>query len=205
MIWLLYFCCFVFSVLLQGYFSWKIGFLTPAQMQEHGISKGLPFVAHTAMWSDLSLFAGLMATVMVLYAPQWTFGQWTTALLVGFAGSAVMHWGLYVQSPFEQAHVRNGMLTPAGVIHLFYMGFGIAIAILFYTCTRNLSVAAVTWVSVLLVTHVVIGTLVPLKIWATYTRPVWYPVELSFDISTAATIIAVAVTVSVASLWTIRT
>ena len=149
MIWLLYFCGFVLPVLLQGYLAWKIGLLTPHQMQQVGISKGLPFIAHTAMWSDVSLFAGLMATIMVLYAPQWTLGQWAVALIVGLAASAAMHWGLYVQSTFEQAHVSHGTLTPAGFIHFFYMAFGIAITILFYTCTGNLSVAAVMWVSAL--------------------------------------------------------
>ena len=109
--WLLYFISFALPVVLQGYLSWRIGLLTPSQMQEHGLTIGLPFVAHTGMWSDLSLYAGLMATIMAFYASQWTWEQWAVALLFGLAGSAATHWGLYVQSPFEQAHVAMRTAT----------------------------------------------------------------------------------------------
>jgi hypothetical protein len=206
LIWLLYFCSFVIPVILQGYLSWTNGFWTPGQMQERGTLVGLPFVAHTAMWSDATLFAALMSTIMVLYAPQWTFGQWMAALLVGFEASSAIHWSLYVRrSSFEQTHIRKGVLTPAGLIHVFYMGLGIAICLLFYMCTKNLSAVAVTLVSALLVIHVIIGTLIPLKVWASIKRPAWYPQELSFDVQTIAIIIGVAITVSIGSLWALRT
>jgi hypothetical protein len=204
LIWLASFVVFVVPVLLQGYFSWKENFFTPFQMQQQGILTGLPFIAHTAMWSDASLFAALMATIIYLYAYQWSAGQFGVALMFGFIGSALMHWGVYVHSPFEQAHVRNGMLTIVGIIHFVYMAIGLAVTTLFYTCTKGLSVVFVTTVSVLLVIHVVIGTLVPLKIWAKIARPMWYPEQLSLDGPTVTTILAVGVAVCAASVWAVR-
>jgi hypothetical protein len=173
-------------------------------MQAHGVLKGLPFLAHTGMWSDVTLFAALMATIVTLYAPQWKIWQWGVALLVGIAVSATMHWGLYVHGSIPEAHVRDGMLTSAGVIHVFYMAIGFAVVILFYTCTTNLTPIIVSWVSVLLGVHVIIGTLVPLKIWAKLAHPVWYPEQLIFDIVTLCTIFGTAVIIWVASLWALR-
>jgi hypothetical protein len=204
LLWLSYFAVFAIPVLLQGYLSWKGQFLTPSQMQQQGVATGLPFIAHTAMWSDASLLAALMATIIYLYGPQWDSGQFCIALGIGIIGSALMHWGFYVNSFFEQAHVRNGMLTDAGIIHFMYMAIGLAITILFYTCTKGLSVTSVTVVSLLLVTHVVIGTLVPLKIWARITHPTWYPEQLSVDRPTVCTILGVGAAVCAASFWAVR-
>jgi hypothetical protein len=101
LLWLSYFAVFAIPVLLQGYLSWKGQFLTPSQMQQQGVAIGLPFIAHTAMWSDASLLAALMATIIYLYGHQWDSGQFCIALGIGIIGSALMHWGFYVNSFFE--------------------------------------------------------------------------------------------------------
>jgi hypothetical protein len=201
--WLAYYVGFVLPVILQGYESWRSGFLTPAQMLASGVATGLPFLAHTGMWSDVTLFAALMASIIALYAHQWKRRQWFAALIVGLIGSAVMHWW-YVQSPFPQAHVRDGMLTSVGILHFFYMAIGIAIVTLFYTSTAHLTLTAVSWITFLLVVHVVIGTLVPLKIWAKIAQPVWYPERMVFDTPTIFTITGVTAVLCAASLWALR-
>jgi hypothetical protein len=80
--WLTFYLAFAVPVLLQGYTAWQDGFLTPSQLQANGIPEGVPFVAHGAMWSDATLLAGLMATIMVNYARQWTVRHWAIALSI---------------------------------------------------------------------------------------------------------------------------
>jgi hypothetical protein len=173
-------------------------------MQELGVSKGLPFIAHTGMWSDVTLFAALMATILSMYASQWKIWQWGLALTIGFVCSAAMHWGLYVRGPFPEAHVRDGLVTSAGMVHFIYMAVGITMVILFYTCTANLAPAIVTSVSVLIVIHVVIGTLIPLKIWANVAHPIWYPDQPVLDMPTIITMLGVAAILWWASRWAVR-
>jgi hypothetical protein len=115
-----------------------------------------------------------------------------------------MHWGLYIHSLFPQAHVRGGALTAAGEVHLLYMAIGLSIIFLFYLCTMDVTGKAVSLVSILLLVHVIVGTLVPLKVWASFVQPAWYPEELSFDTATMATIAAVAVMLFIGFLWATR-
>lgn len=191
-------------MLLQGYASWREGFLTPSQMQAHGIVHGLPFVAHTGMWSDVALFAPLMATIMNSYARHWTASRWSAALAFGLVASAIMHWGFYVHGSLPGVHVLNGALTSAGIVHFIYMAVGIAVVALFYTATANLGRAVVKGLSILLIVHVMIGTLLPLKIWAAIVHPVWYPEQSILDIPTSVTIVVVAAALCGASWWALR-
>src|SRR5712671_781287 len=119
--WLAYYAAFVLPVFVQGYEAWRDGFLTPSQMQAHGVAQGLPFVAHGAMWSDATLFAATMAIIMTLYATQWKAWHWASTLTFGLLISAGMHWGVYVNGQLSGAHVIDGMVTSAGMIHFVYM------------------------------------------------------------------------------------
>jgi hypothetical protein len=202
--WPAYFTAFALPVLLQGYVAWFDGFLTPAQMQAHGVAQGLPFVAHGAMWSDATLFAGTMATVMTNYAKQWKVRHWAIALTVGVLASAGMHWGVYVNGLLPEAHVRDGAVTSVGIIHFVYMGMGIAVVVLFYLFTDNPNATMIKWVSALLVLHTIVGTHAPLKLWATYTHPVWYPAGNILDTPAIATVLGTTLALWLASFWALR-
>lgn len=199
--WLAYFAAFALPVLLQGYIAWSDGFLTPAQMQAHGIEHGLPFVAHGAMWSDATLFAGTMATVMTNYARQWKAWHWVVALALGLLASAGMHWGVYVNGVLPEAHVRDGTVTSVGIIHFFYMGIGLAVVVLFYLFTHKPNATLVKWVSILLVLHTMIGTHAPLKLWAKYANPAWYPVGTILDAPAIATVLGTILALWLGSKW----
>ncbi len=176
----------------------------PSQMQAHGVAHGLPFVAHGAMWSDATLFAATMATIMTLYAKQWKAWHWASALTFGLLISACMHWGVYVNGQLPGVHVRDGMVTSAGMIHFVYMAAGLAVVALFYLFTEKPNAVMVKWVSAVLILHTVIGNHVPLKIWAKFANPAWYPVDHIVDAPAAGTILGTVLTLCAASMWALR-
>jgi hypothetical protein len=202
--WLACYEAFQMPVLLQAYYSWRDQMLTPAQMRSHGISQGLPFLAHGGMWSDATLFAALMATIINAYGNQWKLLQCGVALSIGLAGSSIMHWGVYADNVLPETHVRDGAITTPGIVHFFYMAAGIAVTILFYTCTARLTRKAALSVSALILTHVVIGTHVPLRIWAKLVRPGWYPEQSVFDSTNAVTIVGIFGALCAGSMWALR-
>lgn len=173
-------------------------------MQARGVPEGLPFIAHTGMWSDATLFAGIMATIMTVYSRHWGSWQWIVALAIGLLASAVMHWGIYVNGSIPEAHVRDGLVTSIGVVHFLYMAVGIAVVILFYTSTADFTAKALGWTSVLLFVHVIFGTLVPFKVWARIIRPAWYPDQPIFDAATVWTILTTGVMLLGAFVWARR-
>lgn len=202
--WLACYFAFVVPVLLQAYAAWQDGFLTPSQLRANGIPSGLPFVAHGGMWSDATLLAGLLAAIMVNYARQWTIRQWAVALALASVISAVMHWGLYIHGPLPEAHVRGGATTIAGWIHLAYMTLGLAVVILFYLCTNGLNAAFVTFVSILLVTHTIIGVHIPLRIWARIASPSWYPGQPIVDGPAFCTVLSSVILVCAGQVFALR-
>jgi hypothetical protein len=202
--WLAFYLAFAVPVFLQAYTAWQDGFLTPSQLQANGISKGLPFVAHGAMWSDATLLAGLMATIMVNYAHQWTVRQWATALALGSVVSAAMHWGLYVRGPLPEAHVHDGATTIAGWMHVPYMSFGLAVTMLFYVCTNLLNAAFVTFVSILLIIHTIVGVHIPLRIWARIATPSWYAGQPIVDTPAFCTVLGTIILVCAGQAFALR-
>src|SRR5690348_17231721 len=136
--WIACLVCLELPVFLQAYASWRAGVLTPAQMAARGVQKGLPFVAHTGMWSDAILFSPLMTTILINHGTEWNLGYWAICLGIGALVSGIMHLSIYAKAPFETPHARFGALTIAGKIHFVYMVFGIAVVVLFYVCTKAL-------------------------------------------------------------------
>jgi hypothetical protein len=202
--WIAYYSAFVIPVFVQAYGAWLGGFLTPGEMEAHGVTKGLPFIAHLGMWSDVTLFGALMATILKKHASQWEVTEWAIALAVGLVVSAAMHWGFYVRGAIPEAHVRDGMVTYVGIIHFVYMAVGLAIVMLFYTCSANVTTCSVLAVSGLLFAHVVLGTLIPLKIWAKIYKPLWYPVQPVINTATFITLVVVVLLLIGSSLWAVR-
>jgi hypothetical protein len=202
--WFAYYVAFATPVLLQAYEAWQDEFLTPVQISANGIASGLPFIAHGGMWSDLTLFAGIMATIMTVYARQWTIGQWAAAVASGSVASAALHWGVYIHGPLPEAHVHDGVVTAAGWIHVLYMAFGLAVLMLFYFSSKKLSATFVTWISILLVVHTIIGVHLPLKIWAKIAAPSWYVGQPILDIPTFCTVLGTILLICGAQAFALR-
>lgn len=187
-IWLL----FAVPVLVQGWCAHKDEFLTARDVQFRRI-QGLPFLYHGGMWSDVVLFAPMMAYLISKHGGQWSTLQISVAAAVGFVLSFLMHI-FYVQGGkvIPEAHTHDGVLTAAGWIHLAYMAAGIAVLALYYLSTPGLYPTEVWKISGLLFVHFLIGTHVPFKIWVAYERPYWYPAGLVIDVPTAVTLVGCA-------------
>jgi hypothetical protein len=200
----MYFLCFTVPVIAQAYEAWRDGFLTPSQMQAAGVARGLPFVAHGAMWWDATFFAAIMATILTRYARGWRRWQWAAALVAGLAVSAAMHWAVYVKGPLPGLHAHDGSVTMAGMIHVFYMALAIAVLLLFYVGTERPNPTFVKWVSALLIAHIIIGTHVLLNIWTKFAHPSWYPEGPIVDLPGFWTIAGGAMLVWAGSAWALR-
>lgn len=173
---------FVVPVLLQGMFAYWDDFLTPAQVIQHR-GQGLPFLAHGGMWSDILLFAPLMAYILGTYGGIWSSVEIVSALILGLAASVLMHYLVYVPGAIvlPEAHAHDGAPTMAGYIHIVYMAIGLAVIALFYFVTPIVAFAEAATVSAVLFVHVVIGTHAPFKIFVRIAEPTWYPVGPIID------------------------
>jgi len=196
---------FVVPVLLQGMFAYRDDFFTPTDVLFRQ-TYGLPFLYHGGMWSDVFLFAPLMAYIIDTHGGTWEWKLLFIALAFGLAASYAMHMYLYVPGGMKipEAHTHDGMLTTAGWIHLFYMTAGIAVLVLFYLAPSIHSPAEVWTVSGLLFLHFVIGTHVPFKIWVAIRNPIWYPTGPIVDLPTAFTLGGLAAALIGLSLWATR-
>lgn len=202
----LVFLAFVAPVALQGLFARQDEFLTPGQVTQWG-RKGLPFVCHGGMWSDVIVFAPVMAFIISNHGAEWDEDWIMAAYVVGLVASYAMHQYVYVPlgKQIPEAHTHDGGLTNAGALHLLYMSAGIAVLGLFYLDTPALKAAEVWTVSGLLLVHFVIGTHVPLKTWIKHHPVEWYPrVTTVIDAPTAGTLGGLAVALVGLSFYALR-
>jgi len=160
--------------------AWASGnhMLNVYQMQTfRKIREGLPFLMHGGVWGDVVIISGLMGCIVGFFWDTWAWWQIAIFLALGFAGSYGMHL-TYLAAPWPEAHVEGGHLTDVGDIHLGYMAVAFAVLLLYYVRpVEPWEIKYMTLVSVLLVSHVVIGTHVPLglaKLCAP-ERFAWYP------------------------------
>ncbi len=157
-------------VVLQALFSWFDGMLTPTQMRASGYDKGLPFLGHGGMWSDVVIVSPLIAAAVALYGATWSPDHIVVAVFVGLVCSILMHL-TYLGAKYPEAHVQFGELTTAGMVHVFYMAVAFAVLFLLYFGTVPLPASWFLWMtSVLLVIHIAVGTHVVLGI----VKPTWY-------------------------------
>ena len=155
-------------VLLEGECTRRNGMLTVRQMtQKHPQhSRGLPFIWHFGMWSDLFIITPVFGIIVAFYAEQWSSGEISLLLTVGIALSGVLHW-FYSTFPFPDSLVWKGEMSLAGWLHLIYMGLAFGIIGLLFFCTEHLSAMFLVMVSGLLVVHVVIANHIVLG-WLNY-------------------------------------
>jgi hypothetical protein len=163
-------------VVLQAFFAYQNHFLTVVQMQERGISQGLPFIWHFGMWGDFLIISPLAAYVIGLYAPRWKLSRILISLVVGSVLAATFSW-LYTLSDIPEAHIQNHHLTTAGHAHLVYMAIALTVFIQFLFFSGDVSAPLLRVVSVLLFMHVFLGTHMALGI-AKLEYPLdWYPAQ----------------------------
>jgi len=163
-------------VTLQAFFAYRDSFLTVAEMRLRGIDHGLPFVWHFAMEGDLLLVSPLAAYLIGEYSHQWRFRSILISLGIGFASASVLSY-LYTFSGMPEAHIQNNALTSAGVGHLFYMAFALAVFTQFFFFIQDISKLLLRVVSVLLLVHVFIGTHMALGVLNLIFPFDWYPAK----------------------------
>jgi len=177
-------------VVLQAVMAAMCDAFTKEQMEEEGVTKGIPFVAHTGMWSDVFIVSPLLAILITKYVQRIDLAYW----MVGVAVS-LFHHRLYVRAPFPEAHVAEGKLTPAGWMHAAYMAIAFTVILQFYLGVTP-EPQDVYFVGPVLMVHVVVAVHVPLKI----LKPSWFPYHGILNKDTLVPI-AVSAAVLVALSW----
>jgi hypothetical protein len=161
---------------VQGLLAYQDRFLTVAEMQQRGITQGLPFIWHFGMWGDFLIISPLAGYVIGRYSDRWTLGPILISLVIGLILALSFSW-LYTLSDVPEAHVQNHHLTSAGVVHLLYMAIALAVFTQFFFFTENISVRVLRAVSVLLFVHVFFGTHMALGILKVIYHFGWYSTQ----------------------------
>ncbi len=185
--------------LLQAFFAWRKGMLTPADMQESYIQQGIPFTGHGSTWWVLGCLIPIVATLVSLYASQWSGAQWFLAIAVGVIGSGMMHW-LYTQAPYPDFMVSKGQLSAAGWAHFVLFAGVIAVLVLTYTSTTHVDKTKPIVTTVYMVWHVFVGNHMLTKT----NPPDWFPPYPFWDIGPWGTVLGVAVILGGATMFALR-
>jgi len=202
-LWLAIFASFLALYALMVGFAWADHFATVADMQNaHGFAKGIPLTGHMAcLVLDAVPFPALMATWVVMYGRDWNPWPIFWVVIIGFVFSGLMHL-TYIDAgkKFPEFVTYSGKLTPAGWIHVIYMGYGFAIIGLAYLCTVH-PVPWLVWTSTAyLIVHVTIGVHVIHKLWA----PAWFPYHGILDGGTLGPIFGATAMILGLAWWALR-
>jgi hypothetical protein len=160
-------------VVVQVILADRDSFLTVSEMCRRGIVQGLPFVWHFGMWGDVLVVSPLVATVVARYSQGWTpfsiFAATATGCLAAIGMASV-----YSLSDMPQAHVLYHHTTPAGYVHILYMGLALTVFILMYFNTAQISHSFLLWANVLILIHLLYGTHMVLGATAFFVELPWY-------------------------------
>ena len=120
-------------VFLQGFFSFRDGYLTQMQMHKNGVYGGYSFMEHGGMWADVFIISPIIAYLTSNYSFNYTALSSIIIFSVVFiitlvAGKAYSKKATTV----PEAHVHNGEATIAGWIHGIYALIGLYYIITFY-------------------------------------------------------------------------
>ncbi len=177
--------------------------LTVADMRGRGpgFERGIPLTGHWAMLYFDLLLPLLFAYLAGKYGGQWGAKQIGIMVGIGFILSAAMHY-TYVEAgkKFPEAATYGGELTPAGWLHLVYMGLALALLGLFYFMTAKPAPSDVWLTSVWMIIHVIVGVHVPLKLF----KPAWFPYHGISDAGTLVPILGTTAILFGLSLWALR-
>lgn len=176
-------------VVAQAYCAHRDKMLTPAEMHERGITKGIPFLWHLGMLGDFILISTLAGIIVAKYSAGWRWTQIRSASIAGIAISAVLHL-FYLQDPTPGAHVLGDKLTLAGLTHLVYMAAALAILLLFFLCTVASPRAIGVTIGIVIV-HMILGTHLLIEVISWWSPIEWYP---------AGKVVQASTTIAIASL-----
>ncbi len=131
--------------------------LTTAQMQADGVSVGINFSNHGSTRWVIFALVPLMATLVALYADQWSWERWTVALMIGIIISVPMHLS-WTFAPYPDFMVA-GPWKPslAAYPHIVLFVGVVAILVLTYTGTARLSPLMVQLTAAYITWHVFVG------------------------------------------------
>ena len=163
-------------VALQAWLAFRDHFLSVSQMQGRGVSLGLPFAWHFGMWGDVFIVSPLAAYVVGRFTSTWRWRWILLSLTLGLAVAVAMSWS-YILPDVQEAHVQSHGLTPAGVVHLVYMAFAIAVLTQFLFFTENVPSRLLRAASGLLVIHVFLGTHMALGLLHLVIPLDWYSAQ----------------------------
>jgi hypothetical protein len=187
--------------LLQAFFAYQIGMLTPEQMRASGIAKGIPFTGHGSTWFVLVGLIPLMATLVSIYSPEWNREEILLASVGGLVGSVAMH-AMYYFAPYPDFIAGNREFHLAGVAHLLFFAGAIAILILFYFATKHTShsPALVLFTTWYMIVHVFVGNHMVTRL----SPPDWFPPYPLWDVGAWGSVAGVAIILSSATWFALR-
>ena len=185
--------------LLQELFADNNKMLNPAQMVDNGIPQGIPFSGHGSTWWVLFCLIPLIATLVALYADQWSWQKWLLAAVVGVIISGGMHY-LYTLAKYPDYMVTDGRLNAAGWSHFVLFAGAIAVLVLVYTSTKHTYAAVPVLTAVYMVWHVFVGNHMLKKM----DPPDWFPPYPLWDAVPWASVAAVAVILGGATIFALR-
>jgi hypothetical protein len=154
----------------------KMSTVTEAQSLWGNSEKFIPFLYHGGMWGDGFLMNPWTMIVVALYLSEWTALHIFVALIIGHVSSAIAHW-TYLGIKHKEPHVQNGKLMPPGWVHFEYMALEIAVVVLVYFFTPDISHRAVILSTALLITHMFLGLHIPLGLLAKKFNWAWCPIK----------------------------
>ncbi len=183
---IIFFVVSIMAILAEGTLSYFDGTFTLAQIRKRGHTKGMPFVFHAAMWTDLLIINPIMAISLYRYGGLWSLKQILIVGAIALAANVVMHL-LYVSNNYPDPLAWGGRLTSAGYIHVLYAGAGYTIMGLLYFCTPGIDHAFLFNVSALLCLHIFVGTHMIINM----IEPSWWMKTISTDKGSIVTILVV--------------
>jgi hypothetical protein len=179
---------------LQFPFAKADGMMTPKQMMaphpKHkdgkAIEKGIPLTGHGSTFICMIALNPILSLFIANYWHAWVdapsltmFGLSVNALLlahfVGHGFSIVMHMS-YVKGKYPEAHMHDGKLTPAGIVHMIYFGEAVTVLVLVYALTPDVPAAALFMLTAYMAGHIWIGNHFINRI----NQPAWFPDDYRF-------------------------
>lgn len=162
-------------ILGQWLVAWKRETFFPKQIgkKKTGKKGGIPIICHGGMWTSPILVNPLVAVLVGLYGPTWSWWMWAGTAVIGFVASFFVCKS-YLKIPWTETHVEpqitgEGKATAAMYLMYYQMGISTTVFLLlffFHPYTPLMWVATAVLVPhIVLSTHVVLGII----------KPQWYP------------------------------
>jgi|GEM_PF-3966879 hypothetical protein len=179
---------------LQFPFANADGMMTPKQMMSphpkhkdgKAIPKGIPLTGHGSTFICMIALNPILSCFIANYWHEWMnfpsltiLGFGVNALLLahlfGHGFSILMHMS-YVKGPYPEAHMHDGRLTLAGIVHMIYFGEAVTVLIMVYALTPDVPADALFLLTAYMSGHIWIGNHFINRI----NRPEWFPDDYRF-------------------------